>query len=374
VQLGDLLVRSGKAENGLAMLAEVADDLALGGQPAQAIAVFKRIQSLDPGRSDVEEKLAYMIAQQRRPSPDPWRRARKVIEQAAPAEPARMVAPPPLAFPGDLEEVSQPIALEALRSEAAPAPVPAPGDASPAAEPLLELEGIPRPAAPGELLDLQDVTATTERPAPEIPAPKGPAAAATSADTQAVEDKPAEVDDALRDGLLAMIEDVFAPGEAGRVGATAGEMAGAPAAVVDTPLFQDFSVEELVEFIRGLKLRHFEAGEIVVTEGEAGASLFILTTGALRAYVRNAAGRNVKVRDLTESDFFGEVSLLRGTGRTATITAATWAELLEIDRETLNGISQRHPRVWTVLKKFYDRRAGSTLEMAAREVGPATES
>jgi CRP-like cAMP-binding protein len=158
------------------------------------------------------------------------------------------------------------------------------------------------------------------------------------------------------------------------VGATAGEMAAAPAVVVDTPLFQDFTAEELVEVIRGLRLRHFEAGEIVVTEGEPGASLFVLTTGTLRAYVRNAAGRNVKVRDLSEGDFFGEVSLLRGTGRTATLTAATWAELLEIDRDTLNAISQRHPRVWTVLKGFYDRRAGSTLEIAARGVQPDTGS
>src|SRR5512138_1975791 len=75
VQLADVLIQSGRIENGITMLAEVADDLALAGQAAQAIAALKRIQAVEPGRPDVEEKLAYMIAQQQRPSPDPWRRA-----------------------------------------------------------------------------------------------------------------------------------------------------------------------------------------------------------------------------------------------------------------------------------------------------------
>jgi hypothetical protein len=381
MQLADILVRTGKVENGAVMLAEVADDLALGGEPALAIAALKRLQALQPGREDIEEKLAYMIAQQKRPTPDPWKRARRAIAQAAPPEPVRMVAPPALAFPGDLEEVSRPIVLEALRSEAAPdtrppAPAPSsagPGQAQPMEEPLLEFEGVARPAPEGEpLLDFQEPTpAPTASVATDT---RSSAAAAVPPEAPATESQPLEVDDAFRDGLLAMIEDVFAPSEGGQVGATAGEMAAAPAVVVDTPLFQDFTAEELVEVIRGLRLRHFEAGEIVVTEGEPGASLFVLTTGTLRAYVRNAAGRNVKVRDLSEGDFFGEVSLLRGTGRTATLTAATWAELLEIDRDTLNAISQRHPRVWTVLKGFYDRRAGSTLEIAARGVQPDTGS
>jgi len=337
VQLAEVLVQSGKAENGVAMLAEVADDLVLGGSAAQAIAVLKRIQALDPGRSDIEEKLVYMIAQQKRPSPDPWRRARRAIARSAPPPPVHIVPPPPRAFPGDLEEVDE-----------------TPADLEP-----------PTPAAEEPL---SGTSFSSDGEAAEAVA-DGNLFAGTSLETG----EAAEVDDALRNELLALIEDVFAPGGAERLEVAAGDAAGAPAAVLETPLFEDFTAEELVEMIHGLALRHFDAGEIVVTEGEPGASLFVLTTGRVRAYVKNAAGRNAKVRDLVEGDFFGEVSLLRGVGRTATVTAVTRAELLELDRDTLNAISQRHPRVWGVLKDFYDRRAGSTLETVARESGPEAE-
>lgn len=133
-----------------------------------------------------------------------------------------------------------------------------------------------------------------------------------------------------------------------------------------SPLFSDFSRDELIEVIRGIALRSFAPGGIVMTEGEEGDSLFILTTGMVRAFVKNQAGHNVEVRRMEEGEFFGEISLLTGKPRTATITAATRCELLELDRTTLDDISQRHPRVSSIVEEFYQRRAGSELELDAR--------
>jgi cAMP-dependent protein kinase regulator len=133
-----------------------------------------------------------------------------------------------------------------------------------------------------------------------------------------------------------------------------------------SPLFSDFSREELLEVIRGIELRSYEAGAILVTEGEPGDSLFVLTHGTVRAFVRTEAGRNVEVRRMEEGEFFGEISLLSGKPRTATITAATACELLELDRRTLDDICRRHPRVRAVVGEFYAQRAGSQSERDAR--------
>jgi cAMP-dependent protein kinase regulator len=118
--------------------------------------------------------------------------------------------------------------------------------------------------------------------------------------------------------------------------------------------------------IRGLNLLSFGPGAILVTEGEPGDSLFILTTGLCRAYVRNADGNNVEVRQLKEGDFFGEISVLSGRARTATITAATPCELLELDRASLDSILETHPNVRNVLEEFFMKRAQSGLEAEAR--------
>ncbi len=166
---------------------------------------------------------------------------------------------------------------------------------------------------------------------------------------------------------MALVEDVLE----GRRKPESAEMRTVPA--VNTPLFRDFSAEELVLVIRGLRLRSFDPGEIVVTEGEPGDSLFVVTTGAARTYVRDTAHRNAPLRMLQEGDFFGEVSLLENDERTATITAATRLELLEIDRPTLDEIAKTHPRIWDVIRRFYQERSGSDREVAARAgSGPET--
>ncbi len=164
---------------------------------------------------------------------------------------------------------------------------------------------------------------------------------------------------AAHDTLLSRI------GEALRGETVTGPAPGDPTGVT-SPLFDDFSRDELPDVIRGLRLLVFEAGDVVVTEGEPGESLFVVTTGRVKAFVRQPSGRSALVRELGEGDFFGEISLLRGGRRTATITCATRCELLELDRATVDGIGLTHPNVPRVLQQFHDQRAGSTLEHMIR--------
>jgi cAMP-dependent protein kinase regulator len=60
---------------------------------------------------------------------------------------------------------------------------------------------------------------------------------------------------------------------------------------------------------------------------------------------------------MEEGTFFGEISILSGKPRTATVTAATHCELLELDRSTLDEITKTHPHVQSVLEEFYIQRA-----------------
>lgn len=286
VQLADVLVMAGRPKEAVELLNSLADDLALEGQAGKAITALKKIQRLERGREDIEEKLSYLIKHQSRPAFDPWSRSRKRIETAeAPYE--------------------------------APAPPPTP-------EPVFGMEEI------------------KEGPASEL----------------AAEPSLAELfsDDAARDELVGMLEDVFTP-VAGPSESPKGETK-----LAETPLFRDFSQEELLAVIRGLRLHTFEPGEIIVTAGEPGDSLYVLTTGSVRAYMRDKLGRSVQVREMQDGDFFGEMSIMTGNPRSATITASSSCELLELDKETLNQISKTNPNVRVVLQEFYKKRARHTLE------------
>ena len=96
----------------------------------------------------------------------------------------------------------------------------------------------------------------------------------------------------------------------------------------------------------------------------------------MKVFVRNTLGHNVLVGRLGEGDFFGEISLLSGRPRSATITGASACELLELDKPTLERVCAEHPRVRSVMEDIYIERASHPLAARVRagagspEAGP----
>jgi tetratricopeptide (TPR) repeat protein len=147
----------------------------------------------------------------------------------------------------------------------------------------------------------------------------------------------------------------------------AASAAPSPAAVArpqipSSPLFEVLSPEEKAAVVREMVLVEHDEGDIIITEGEEGSSLYVVVSGEVKVFTRGPRGESVALAALGEGDFFGEVSVLSGKPRTATITAAKRSELLRLDRDKLDAIIARHPRVRTVLEDFYKRRASHTVE------------
>jgi tetratricopeptide (TPR) repeat protein len=138
-------------------------------------------------------------------------------------------------------------------------------------------------------------------------------------------------------------------------------------------LFSSFEREALVEILASTELRSFDEGDIIVTEGETGSSLFLIVGGTVKVFTRTEDGSNVPLAELGTGDFFGEVSLLTGKPRTATITARTEVTAIELDGTSIDRIAEGHPEVRKVLEDFYEKRAKDTVEAVIkriRETGP----
>jgi Cyclic nucleotide-binding domain len=133
-----------------------------------------------------------------------------------------------------------------------------------------------------------------------------------------------------------------------------------------TPLFESFSSEELFLLLGMMRLVTYEPGDVVMAEGSWDEGLFILTSGRVKAFVRDAMGNLGKVRELTEGDFFGEISFLKSKPRTATITAASRCEILILDDATLLQICNAHPHAREVLERFSAMRENSEAELDVR--------
>jgi len=133
-------------------------------------------------------------------------------------------------------------------------------------------------------------------------------------------------------------------------------------------LFASFREQALEDILTVTSLRSYQEGDIVVTEGEQGSSLFLVVTGQVKVFTRGERGEHLPLAELGPGDFFGEVSLLTGRPRTATITAKTEVVAIELDKDDVDRISVDHPEVSEVLEDFYRRRAQETVEAVIRRL------
>lgn len=133
-------------------------------------------------------------------------------------------------------------------------------------------------------------------------------------------------------------------------------------------LFASFREQALEQILTSTSLRSYQEGDIIVTEGEIGSSLFLIVSGEVKVFTRGERGEHLALAELGAGDFFGEVSLLTGKPRTATITAKSAVLAIELSKSDVDRISEQHPEVRSVLEDFYQRRAHETVEAVIRRM------
>ena len=104
-------------------------------------------------------------------------------------------------------------------------------------------------------------------------------------------------------------------------------------------LFRGLDAEELLRLGRDTTVRVVHAGETVVRQGEPGSSLFVLVEGLLDVMV-TAEGKQepVKVGQMRPGEFFGEMSLLTGEQRSATVKAVCETVIYEVTKEQIGAL------------------------------------
>jgi small-conductance mechanosensitive channel/CRP-like cAMP-binding protein len=136
------------------------------------------------------------------------------------------------------------------------------------------------------------------------------------------------------------------------------------------PFFTSLEPEALKLIEAGCKLREFRPDTVVVREGDAGASLFVVIAGLLDVSKQVSGGPDRRLGRIVPGDLFGELSLLTGAPRSATVTASSHATLVEIDKQQLEPVLARHPESIAALSQFIAERAAAnqaTLAASAEE-------
>jgi len=147
------------------------------------------------------------------------------------------------------------------------------------------------------------------------------------------------------------------------------------AALRDVEIFKPLKDAELAEMAESLSFAPFSRGETITKQGSVAHWLYILTQGAVEVRVevpgtldeRDGGPQEKVVALLRAPSFFGEMGLMTGEPRTATIVAVTDVDCYRLDREAFQRVVAERPEVASELSEcLAERRV--TLEAAMGEV------
>ena len=127
--------------------------------------------------------------------------------------------------------------------------------------------------------------------------------------------------------------------------------------------------EQRAELARASRALLYPAGEAIVSEGDAGDSMFVLARGEASVTLSQTDG---DVATLREGALFGEMSLLTGDARSATVTALTDCELIEVSADAFRRVVLSDAAiVERVAAAIETRRAELERHRATRAQGSA---
>lgn len=138
-------------------------------------------------------------------------------------------------------------------------------------------------------------------------------------------------------------------------------------------LFSDLEPGELEALSRLASIRPYAAGTAVIREAEPGDLFFVILRGEVKVSVDSPDGREVVLSHLQAGEFFGEMALFGGEGRSASVTALSDCELVALARADFLAVLARD---FSLTRKILQtlstrlRKANDVIEsMALLDVG-----
>jgi CRP/FNR family transcriptional regulator/CRP/FNR family cyclic AMP-dependent transcriptional regulator len=129
------------------------------------------------------------------------------------------------------------------------------------------------------------------------------------------------------------------------------------------PLFSELDEEELRQLTSVVREQHYKKHTTIVHVDDPGNSLFILKSGLVKITIEDQHGYEMILRMLYPTDFFGEMSLLDGMPRSATVTTQEASEVLTIHRDHFLDIIEKSPKILLKMTAVLSKRLRKANEL-----------
>jgi CRP-like cAMP-binding protein len=137
------------------------------------------------------------------------------------------------------------------------------------------------------------------------------------------------------------------------------------------PIFEGLTFRDLKKIELIVHERTFMHDEVIFHERQPGTGMYFVKKGLIRL-TKTMSGQKVKIAEIGEGEFFGEMSLLDDYPRSAQATAVVKTEALGIFRPDLFDLIKRHPNLGSKILMKLSKRLANRLrearEMKSKEV------
>ncbi|CAN7707955.1 Crp/Fnr family transcriptional regulator [Duganella sp. LjRoot269] len=131
------------------------------------------------------------------------------------------------------------------------------------------------------------------------------------------------------------------------------------------PLLANLTDEEMLMVRTDLRIRQYAKREVVLQKGASGDSLLFLLQGQLQVVDITEDGRAIGLRMLAPGDFFGEIAVINGTMRSASVVATTPVLIALLPRATALHLFSHSPSVANQMLRFLAAKVQRDSEFRA---------
>ncbi|MEO8572490.1 MAG: mechanosensitive ion channel family protein [Pyrinomonadaceae bacterium] len=121
------------------------------------------------------------------------------------------------------------------------------------------------------------------------------------------------------------------------------------------PLFLPLGENELERVAKASTTRVYAQGEEIVRRGQEGNSMFVIVRGAVKVQIPENDYQKT-INELRANDFFGEMSLLTGQPRTATVIADEETEVIQIKKSAIRPLFEANPDLMKSMRDIIEER------------------
>ncbi len=122
------------------------------------------------------------------------------------------------------------------------------------------------------------------------------------------------------------------------------------------PIFSDLPDDALEQVVNIGSKKTYKKESVILIEEDSGSGLFVIISGKVKISRTSNDGREVILTILNESDFFGEMAILDGMTRSASVVALEDTELFMIQRNDFIELIKQHPEVSIALLQELTKR------------------